>query len=259
MIKLVIEDATLATLDAALIPFVQWKGLKVSDLEGVSEEVLSKNMFKMSTPVIKSLIKNKRVSTPALTDAEWEELAIDMHREDKNIFEFVQMPYSALRYITNQHYGAIRFANHIAMSQESFPVQDALEHLNTGQLNLILIKNSLPALLDFMFTDEGIAIMKKKNGLQNLHFTTTEESRKLGLQGNALKNRRISTQLLRRSGACDSGASYCQRILRELNVESITWNDAIMRIRNSPKLQQRDSLLGYMSWIRQNRSMDEVV
>ena len=259
MIKLVIEDATLATLDAALIPFVQWKGLKVSDLEGVSEEVLSKNMFKMSTPVIKSLIKNKRVSTPSLTDAEWNDLAIVMHREDKNIFEFVQMPYSALRYIMDQHYGANRFANHIAMSQESFPVQDALEHLSISQLNYVLIKNSLHALLDFMFTEEGIAIMKKKNGLHHLQFTTTDEAHKLGLNGNALKNRRISTQLLRRAGACDAGANYCQRILRELNVESITWNDAIMRIRNSPKLQQRDSLIGYMNWIRENRSMSEVV
>lgn len=259
MIKLVIEDATLATLDAALIPFVQWKGLKVSDLEGVSEEVLSKNLFKMSTPVIKSLIKNKRISTPTLTDAEWEELAVDMYREDKNIFEFVQMPYSALRYILDKPYSSGRFAQHIANTQESFPVQDALEIMSVGNINHNLITNKLPALTDFMFTPEGIEIMKKKGNLNYIQFTTTEESRKLGLQGNALKNRRISTALLRRAGACDAGANYCRRILSELGVESITWNEAIHRIRSTPKLQTRDSLISYMNWIRENRSMSEVV
>lgn len=255
MIKLVIEDATLATLDAALIPFVQWKGLKVSDLEGVSEEVLSKNIFKMSTTVIKSLIKNKRISTPKLSDDEWNDLAIDMHREDKNIFEYVQMPYSALRYILEQNYGKSRFASYIATTQESFPVQDALECLSASQLNTVLIQNTLPALVDFMFTEEGIEIMKKKNDLRYVQFLTTEEARKLGLTGNALKNRRISTQLLRRAGACDAGANYCSRILKELKIESITWDEAIVRIRNNPKLQQRNSLISYMNWIRECRHL----
>ena len=41
MIKLQIEDATLQTLDKALLPHVQWKSIRICDLEGVDTEILN--------------------------------------------------------------------------------------------------------------------------------------------------------------------------------------------------------------------------
>lgn len=254
MIKLCIEDATLATLDPALLPFVQWKGLKVSDMEGVSEEVISQNLFKMNSSVIKSLVKNNRVQVTNLTNEQWYELTTEMHQSGTNIFDIVQMPYRALKYILEQNYAKNRYALAIARTQQSLPVQDALGILDISSLNEVLYTNSTPALVDYMFTEEGIKVLKDKNSsVTNLIFITTDEAKKLGLTGkNAQRNRTIDPRILRRAGACDAGSNYCNRILKELGVERITWNEAIMAIRNSPKLQNRDSLRGYMNWIRNN-------
>jgi len=253
MIKLCIEDATLATLDPALIPFVQWKGLKVSDLEGVSDEVISQNLFKMNSSVIKSLVKNNRVQVTNLTNEQWYDLTTDMYQSDTNIFDMVQLPYRALKYILEQTYAKNRYGTAIASTQHSMPVQDSLEILGMSSLNEVLYTNSIPALVDYMFTEEGMKVLKNKgSGLSNLIFVTTDEASKLGLSGSSLRNRKIDPNILRRAGACDAGSNYCSRILKELGVERITWNEAIMTIRNSPKLQKRDSLRGYMNWIRNN-------
>lgn len=254
MIKLCIENATLATLDPALLPFVQWKGLKVSDMEGVSDEVLSQNLFKMNKAVIKALIKNQRVNTSSIEDTDWYEIAREMYSNGDNLFDYVQLPYKTLKYIISQR---TSFQRMIASTQHAYPVQESVNSIDINSLNHVLYKNSLPALTDYIFTDEGAKHLKNAIGrnICNLTFITTDEAKKLGLEGNAVRNRTISVSILNRAGACEQGRNYCGRILRELGVESITWDEAIKTIRSNPKLQNRDSLKDYMEWIRTNRAV----
>ncbi|AMM44105.1 hypothetical protein FDG95_gp437 [Pectobacterium phage vB_PcaM_CBB] len=252
MIKLCIEDITLNQLEPKLLPFVQWKSLKVSDLEGVSDEIISKYIFQMARPVIKSMIKNKNIDFSHLTDDQWVDLVHEAYNDDYSLFDYFQLPYSALMKLLESDRNVNRYASAMAKTQKNMPVQEALRHASNSFLNHILLTNSNPALMDYMFSEEGIAQLKEKRHSQYLQYLTSEEAKKIGARN--IKNRRISPELLRRAGACHNGVSYCSKMLKELNLEQITWDEAIHTIRNNPKLQKRSSLLDYMEWIYQRSS-----
>lgn len=252
MIKLCIEDITLNQLEPKLLPFVQWKSLKVSDLEGVSDEIISKYIFQMARPVMKSLIKNKNINLSHLTDEQWVELVHEAYNEDYSLFDYFQLPYSALMKLLETDRNVNRYSTAMAKTQKNLPVQEALRYGSTSFLNNVLLTNSNPALIDYMFSEEGVENLKKKSHHQYLYYMTSEEAAKIGVR--SIKNRRISPELLRRAGACHNGVSYCSKMLKELNLEQITWDEAINTIRNNPKLQKRSSLLEYMEWIYQRSS-----
>ena len=257
MIKLQIDDATLATLDPSLLPFVQWKSLRLADFEGVSEEVLSANLFKMAKPVIKSLIKNNRVTTTSITDEQWIEIIDDAYNNSWNIMETVQLPYSVIMFILNDRRQRDRWSRSMATTQTAMPVTELLQYVDVGGLDNILYHGTNPALAHFMFTDEGLAILKeRKINTRYFRSLTSAEFEKVGVR---FRNRRISVQLLDRAGACDNGKSYCRKFLNELGLDSITWDEAIVMIRNSKKLQNRPSLYSYVSWVHERSNNLEAV
>jgi hypothetical protein len=257
MIKLQIEDATLQTLDKALLPHVQWKSIRIGDLEGVDAEILNTYLFKMAKPVIKSLIKNKRAVPSNLSTEQWLELLQISQYEDWDLLSAVQMPYRVIREILDNEYNRRNYGRAIASTQDSVPVVEALGLMNYHDLNNILCTNSNPAIKHFIFTDEGIAIMKKRHDVvRSLRYLTTEEFQKLG---RTFKNRTINPRVLNRAGACDSGQNYCREVLRELGRTSITWDEAIQEIRSNPTLRKRNSLMSYMDWIYdRSQYMEEV-
>lgn len=249
MIKLQIEDATLLTLDKALLPHVQWKSIRICDLEGVDTEVLNTYLFKMSKPIIKSLIKNKRANPTNLSTEQWVEIMeVAYYQDGWDVLADVQMPYSVIREILDNNRLARRFGSQIARSQDAIPVAEALKLLEWREFNDILISSRNPAIRHFMFTDEGLAILKSRsdNIIRNLRYLTTEEFAKIGRQ---FRNRSISVRALNRAGACDAGQRYCRDVLAELNRTSITWNEAVHEIRTNPVLRKRTHLLHYMDWI----------
>lgn len=245
MIKLCFEDKTLNDIDENLLPFVQWKSLKVSDFENVNSEIISKYIFELARPVMKSLIKAGRVNLSGIDDATWLTLADEAYYDGYNLFEIFQLPYSAIANILNNTNACNRHASNMAATQVNMPVADAIKHMSTYKISQALLKNSNPALIDFVFSDEGIAIMKTKR-INDLRYLTTSEAKKLGFE---TKNRTISPEILRRAGACGNGISYCTKMMKELGVTSIKWDDAILTIRNNPKYQTRSALLEYMEWI----------
>ncbi len=247
MIKLQIEDATLVTLDKALLPHVQWKSIRVGDLEGVDSEVLNTYLFKMSKPVIKSLIKNKRVNPSSLDNDQWVEVLENAYQEGWDVLSDVQMPYSAIRHIMENHRMRNRYGQQIARTQDRVPVAEALKVMDANTLNNVMFNNSNPALIHFMFTDEGLTILKSRaNVIRHLRYLSTEEFAKVG---RSFRNRRVSPAILRRASACDTGQRYCRDVLRSLNRDSITWNEAIQELRTNPVLRKRDSLSHYMDWV----------
>lgn len=258
MIKLQIEDATLVTLDKALLPHVQWKSIRIGDLEGVDTEVLNTYLFKMSKPIIKSLIKNKRVNPTNLSTDQWVEiLDVAYYQDGWDVLADVQMPYNVIREILDNNRLVRRFGSQIARSQDAIPVVEALKLLDWRDFNEVLISSRNPAIRHFMFTDEGLAILKNRTEVtRNLRYLTTEEFRKIGRD---FKNRTISTRALNRAGACDAGQRYCRDVLVELNRTSITWDEAIHEIRTNPVLRKRTHLLHYMDWIyERSQYLEEV-
>jgi len=258
MIKLQIEDATLLTLDKALLPHVQWKSIRICDLEGVDTEVLNTYLFKMSKPIIKSLIKNKRANPTNLSTDQWVELLETAYYQDGwNVLADIQMPYTVIKDILGNNRTARRFGSQIACTQDAVPVTEALKLLDWREFNDVLISSRNPAIRHFMFTDEGLAILKTRNDVtRNLRYLTTEEFRKIGRD---FKNRTISTRALNRAGACDAGQRYCRDVLVELNRNSITWDEAIHEIRTNPVLRKRTHLLHYMDWIyERSQYLEEV-
>lgn len=257
MIKLQMEDATLLTLDSALLPYVQWKSIRLSDLEGVDNEVLNTYLFKMSKPLIKSLIKNKRANPKNCTTEQWIEiLEHAYYNEGWDILSDVQMPYNVIQDIVNNQIQLRRYGSRIARSQDAIPVVDALKLIDIGDLNKLLFNSLNPAIRHFMFTDEGIEIIKSRNFTKGLQYLTTEEFNKLGY---SIKNRTISTKSLNRADACDAGMKYCRDVLRELNRDSITWDEAIQEIRTNTNLRKRSHLLTYMDWVYSRLSRLEEV
>ncbi|AFC21984.1 hypothetical protein GAP32_524 [Cronobacter phage vB_CsaM_GAP32] len=254
MIKLCFEDKTLKDLDANLLPFVQWKSVTVADTEGVPTEVLSKYVFEMAKPVMKSLVKNNRIDLSNLNTKQWIDLIDEANRDGYSIFDLVQVPYGVIMEIMNDGTRRRRHASKIARTQNQMPVELALKHLDTYSIKDVMRTGSNMALLDYMFSDEGVSILKLEHNVNHFTYVTSAEAAKLGLK---IKNRTISTGVLRRAGACSNGMSYCTKILKELNVDSITWDDAIKTIRSNPKLQNRASLFEYMDWIvAHSRRMD---
>lgn len=247
MIKLCV-DTTLSELEDKFLPYVQWKSIKVSDLENVDDAIISKYIFQMSEPVIKSVITNQKhnIDLSHLSDEEWEELVNDAYNSGYNLFKYFQLPYSALMHILKTDRNVNRHASAIAQHQINFPVQEALKYVNYVSLNNMLLTNSNPAIIDYMFTDEGAEKIKEIKNKINIVYVTSEEAKKIGL---SVKNHRINPEILRRAGACNNGISYCTKMLKELNRSEITWDDAIKTIRSNKKLQTRSSLLEYMHWI----------
>lgn len=257
MIKLQIENATLNTLDKTLLPHVQWKSIRICDLEGVDSEVLNTYLLKMSTPVIKSLFKNKRVTPTNLSTQQWIEILETYYQDDWNLLDSVQLPYTVIQEILSNERNARRFGSQIASTQNSLPVVEAIKLMDIDGFHDTLTTSCNLAIRHFMFTDEGLDIMEKRNNItRNLIYLTTEEFRKLGRH---FKNRTISTRSLNRAGACDTGQRYCRDVLAELNRTSITWDEAILEIRNNPNLRKRDKLLHYMNWIYdRSQNLEEV-
>lgn len=258
MIKLQIEDATLQTLDKALLPHVQWKSIRICDLEGVDTEILNTYLFKMSKPIIKSLIKNNRATPTNLNTEQWLEILENAYYQDGwNVLDTVQMPYHVINEILSNNRNARRFGSQIACTQDSIPVLDAIKLLDWREFNEILISSRNPAIRHFMFTDEGLAVLKSRTDVtRNLRYLTTEEFRKIGRD---FKNRTISARALNRAGACDAGQRYCRDVLTELNRTTITWDEAIHEIRTNPTLRKRSHLLHYMDWIyERSQYLEEV-
>lgn len=250
MVKLIIEGKKLSDFEPELLKFVEWKSITLDDIDGLSEEIVSKYLPYMSKSVIKHLIKKKQISTLNLSDDEWENLIVEcINSGFKDIFNYIQIPYSVASKMVNRKNSY--YLNEMLSTQHSIPADVVLKKISGLKLNEILRTNSNPAIIDFMFTKEGIEIFRKRN-ISSLTYITSTESKKLGLTTGVPKNRRITPELLRRAGACDAGSSYCTRILKELGVDSITWDEAVMTIRNNPKLQNRPSLMTYMSWIKDN-------
>lgn len=259
MIKLHIEDATLSTLDPSLLPHVQWKSIRVGDLEGVSTEILNKYLFNMSNPVIKSLLKNKRVQTENLTIDQWKDVLTSAYNEGWNILQLFQLPYDAIQAVLEDNYLNHWYSSSIAETQLALPVTDALKMLNANSFNNMIVSGSNPALRHFMFTDEGVAIIKsrQRDGIvRRLRYLTTEEFAKFNV---SFKNRTITPTILRRANACTDGQRYCRQVLTELGRDSITWDEAMIELRVNPALRKRSSLMQYVDWVYDRSSELELV
>ena len=250
MIKLVIEDKTLADLDAALLPYVSWKSLKLSDLDNVSDSIISDYSYAMNTSVVKSLLKNNRINIKKLSDEHVMDMIENAYMSNFNIFDYIQLPYHLIKHILDNDILCNRYATKMADTQSNMPMKDAIKHFYGHSLDGVLYNNSNPALIDYLFSTDGINTYNELKYKPNINFITSTEAKKLGLN---IKNRTINTEVLRRAGACDAGQNYCKKILSELNVESIKWDDAIMMIRNDPKLHNRAKLREYMMWIVNSR------
>jgi hypothetical protein len=253
MIKLQIEDATLSTLDPSLLPHVQWKSIRVSDLEGVDKEILNKYLFKMSTPVVKSLLKNSRVQPDNMDIEEWKQVLTSAYDDGWNILKVLQLPYDVIQAVLEDSYLNRRYGERMAETQLSLPVADGLKLLNSNSFNNMIISGSNPALRHFMFTDEGIEIIKKRGDgiVSRLRYLTTEEYAKFNV---TFKNRTINPQVLRRANACSDGQRYCRLVLKELGRDSITWNEAMIELRVNPTLRKRSSLMMYVDWVYERSS-----
>lgn len=251
-------DTKLKDLNADLLPFVQWKAVTLADLEDAPTEVLSKYVFEMARPVMKALITKKRVDISGISTDEWIGLLDECYNSEAYLLsDYVQLPYHVIMTMMETNYYRNRYGQAFARTQKQMPVEMVLKFLSLHYIGELLRTNSNPGLTDFMFTDEGIAIIKEKmdetsniNHRNFLAYITSEEGEKLGIK---VKNITISPELLRRVGACDAGYNYCKKILRELGVERITWDDAVLTIRKDKKLQKRDSLKSYIGWIVENK------
>ncbi|SOK59335.1 hypothetical protein [Yersinia phage fHe-Yen9-03] len=249
MIKLLM-DVPLSALSTEQLKLLDWKSLNRTDIESVDDEFISANFNKFSTNLVKHLIINGRVTPNVMQHDQWIEFINTQH--EINVFKYIQFPYSIINELLENN-KSTQFQRKIIDTQHSVPIETIINNISPSSLNDMLLSNSNPAVIDYIQTPEGSELLKKRGTgmMNNLNFLTSTEANNMGF---VIKNHTISVEVLRRAGACSDGCNYARRILKELNVSHIKWDDAILLIRNSPKLQNRTSIRNYLSWIIESRS-----
>lgn len=255
MIKLIMENTSINDLTPEQLKYLDWKSVTKSDLENTKPEIISANISKLSPNTFRSVCKMGKVSFDAMKEDEWVDFINEHVRYNDDMEQFfgnLQLPYSLIQKLLNG-YRANSMKNIIYRTQHSVPMDEILKNIdNLNYLNYILRgvdKND--ALIDFMFTEEGLAILKTKRSaqLQNLQYLKSTEAEKLGLR---VKNHTISPEVLRRAGACSDGINYCRRTLKELGLEKIKWDDMIDILRTNHKIATRPAIYNYVGWIIQS-------
>lgn len=252
MIKLIIEDATINDLTSEQLKFLDWKSLTKTDLDAASTEIISKNCAKLSINMFRHACKTGKVTADAMSTDEWIDFIkenIVYNDDQKAFFGSVQLPYSVVNHFMNMsdRYARNRYVSIIMETQKCIPMDMILADISSSSLSTILRTGSNPALIDYMFSPEGIEIVKRRKFTNDdLAYLTSTEAEKIGLRR---KNYTISTKVLSRAGACSDGINYCRRTLKELNVDSIKWDDMIHVLRTNKQICSRAAVHNYISWI----------
>lgn len=253
MIKLIM-DVSINDLTPEQLECLDWKSVTKTDLEDVKPEIISANVDKLSPNTFRAACKMGKITFDVMTEDEWIDFIhghIRYSDEIEQFFSSVQLPYSIIhKLLHNSNRSSASLRNAIYSTQKSIPMGEILKNTSTGHLSTVLRgvnKNS--ALIDYMFTEEGLEILKSKGSLGNLQYLKSTEAEKLGLR---VKNHTISPDILRRAGACSDGINYCRRTLKELELEKIKWDDMIEILRNNHKIASRPAIYNYTSWIIQS-------
>lgn len=249
MIKLLMKSTKLSELSPELVQYIDWKSLSRDDVNESDNKFVSENFNKFSTNLKKYLISTGSVNSSAMNHDQWIEFIhyLDSTSDDlSTTLKRVQLPYSVV--IQVLYSSAQYVVNGIIRTQPCVPVEFAIKEVSIQALNDILLRNSNPAIVDYIQTPEGAAAVKKrgKTFVNSLRFLTSTESERIGMSS---KNFTINSEVLLRVNACSAGRNYARRILKELNLTSITWDDVILHVRNNTKLNNRPSLREYIGWI----------
>ncbi|QOI71417.1 hypothetical protein pEaSNUABM50_00556 [Erwinia phage pEa_SNUABM_50] len=256
MIKLILNSTKLSDLTSDQLKFLDWKALSRDDVTESDNEFVVANLNKFSTNLKKHLITSGRINSSAMDHDQWIAFIQEhsYYSSDIDVFKHVQLPYSVVNQLLTDT--SHRYRSRIVSTQSCVPIEVAIEQVSATEMNDILFSNSNPAIVDFIQTPEGAEAVKKrgKSFLNSLRYLTSAEGERLGVR---VRNHTISVEVLRRANACDDGCNYARRILKELDLPSIKWDDAVLRIRNSSKLQGRQALRSYIQWIVESRDRVE--
>lgn len=249
MLKLILPDAKITDLTEEQLQYLHWGSLTKDDVLECSTDFLNTNFSKLSTNLKKHLIMNKRIDANALTEHEWKIYIREYSHYscDMDVFQYIQFPYSLNSYFIESS----MYITRIAATQKAIPIEYAANRLSIDDLNTIFFYNTNPALIDFVCSE-----YYNKDGSRKmwdeLYFLTSEEGKALGVD---IPNITISNNHLAAADACGSGLSYVRKVLKELQISEITWDDAIIKIRNSTKLQNNANTYEYMKWISRKRKV----
>lgn len=252
MIKLIIEDATIDNLTSEQLKFLDWKSLTKADVDAASTQIISTNCTKLSVNMFRHACKTGKVTSDAMSPEEWIDFIKEniVYTEDQRpFFSSVQLPYSVVNHFLNMtdRYSRNRYVSILMQTQKCIPMDTILADIDSSTLNAILRTGSNPALIDYMFSPEGVEVLKRRKFTNDdLAYITSTEAEKIGLRR---KNYTISPKVLSRAGACSDGINYCRRTLKELNVDSIKWDEMIQVLRTNKQICSRAAVHNYISWI----------
>lgn len=246
MIKII--NTNIEDLPPNILNSLDWSVISISDIKECSTEFISNNLDKFNQKVQLNIISTGKIQSNKESIsvlAEFVKSKSYYNEEAKKILETVQFPYSVLQDIIKYKSS---WGKSIALYQINFPLDEAVKFLDDDAIFTLFRNYSNPGLIKFITTNENAQSQCKKMRITNYikPFIKSTEAKAIGIN---VKNHTISMEVLKRARACENGKNYCKKILKELNLTEIKWDDAVELIRNDKKLRERPSLANYMSWI----------